>query len=32
MRAFFKQCLTEKLNGYLQSSCLWEVVAYEKES
>ena len=31
-REFLKQYLTEKQNGYLQSSRLREVVAYEKWS
>ena len=30
MREFLKQYFTEKQNGYLQSGCLQEVVAYEK--
>ena len=32
LREFLKQYLTEKQNGYLQSGCLREVVAYEKWS
>ena len=32
MRDIPKQYLTEKLNGYLKSGHLWEVVAYKKWS
>ena len=32
MRDFPKQYLTEKLNSYLKSGRLWEVVAYKKLS